>query len=222
MRNRTRALIAATGIAVAATLALAGPAGAAEHQIKFANKGAEECYKKLAEGQTVDDCQQAPSPLLPSKNEIIWGSLAFLVVAAGMWKFGVPAVRNMEKAREDRIRTDLERAEHARTDAEAERAQYQSQIAGARDEAARIVDEARQAADGVRSDLTQRAEADAALLRQKAQDDIRLATERAMADLRQQVATMSVELASRIVERNLDPATQQQLIESYISSVGSN
>ena len=43
-----------------------------------------------------------------------------------------------------------------------------------------------------------------------------------MADLRQQVGVMSVALAGKIVEKNLDVATQQQLIDSYISSVGSN
>ena len=47
-------------------------------------------------------------------NEIIWGSLAFLVLLVAMWKFGVPAVKNMEQAREDRIRNDLEGAEQAR------------------------------------------------------------------------------------------------------------
>ena len=42
-----------------------------------------------------------------------------------------------------------------------------------------------------------------------------------MADLRTQVASISIELAEKIVERNIDPSTQEQLIESYISSVGS-
>ncbi len=41
-----------------------------------------------------------------------------------------------------------------------------------------------------------------------------------MTELRQAVASMSVELASKIVERNIDASTQQQLIDSYISSVG--
>jgi F-type H+-transporting ATPase subunit b len=238
VRIRTKALIAGLGLmtvtAVAAPAAFAAdttttstPQNATTSatttgEAKYASEADKACAETLAGGGSVEDCQKAPSPLKPENNEIIWGSAAFLVLLIAMWKFGVPAVKNMEKAREDRIRNDLETAERARTEAEAERTQYQSQIAGARDEAARIIDEARQAADGVRRELTQRAEAEAQQLRQKAQDDIRLATERAMADLRQQVATMSVELASRIVERNLDPATQQQLIESYISSVGSN
>ena len=38
------------------------------------------------------------------------GGAAFAVPVLAMWKFGVPAVRNMEQARENRIRNDLEGA----------------------------------------------------------------------------------------------------------------
>ena len=59
-------------------------------------------------------------------------------------------------------------------------------------------------------------------LRARAAEDIRLATERAMADLQGRVAELSIELAEKVVERNLDRDTQTALIESYINQVGSN
>jgi F-type H+-transporting ATPase subunit b len=89
-------------------------------------------------------------------------------------------------------------------------------------ERGRIIDEARQAADQVRRDLIARAEADAAELRQRAQEDTRLAGDRAMADLRARVSDLAIELAEKVVERNLDRATQTALIDKYIDSVGSN
>ena len=46
------------------------------------------------------------------------------------------------------------------------------------------------------------------------------ATERAMAELQSQVATLSVDLAERVVQRNLDRDTQQALVESFINEVG--
>jgi F-type H+-transporting ATPase subunit b len=212
-----RGFVAAVGIGVVATFAMAAPASA-----KPATKAATECIDKLENGGSIDDCQKAPSPLKPENNEIIWGSISFLVLLVAMWKFGVPAVKNMEKAREDRIRNDLESAERAKAEGEAALAQYQAQIGDARNEGARIIDEARQSADGVRRELIARAEEEAAQLRARAADELRLQIDRATADLRQQVAAMSVELAGKIVERNLDASTQQQLIESYINSVGSN
>ena len=65
-----------------------------------------------------------------------------------------------------------------------------------------------------------RAEEEAAAVRQRAEDDIRASTDRALADLQARVATLSIELAEKVVERNLDHDTQMQLIENYINEVG--
>jgi F-type H+-transporting ATPase subunit b len=216
------------GIAVV-FVALLGTAGIAAAQtsttpttVKFANSAAEECHTKLEQGATIDDCQQAPSPILPSTNEIIWGSISFTILFIVMWRFALPPVRKMMETREERIRGDLERAESAKGEAEGVLDEYRSQLADARNEASRILEEARQAADQMRRDLVARAESDAAELRGRAQEDIRLASERAMADLRNRVADLSIELAETIVKRNLDRDTQLQLIENYINEVGSN
>jgi F-type H+-transporting ATPase subunit b len=191
--------------------------------VKPANEAAMECIEKLEKGGTIDDCQKAPSPLKPANNEIIWGSLAFIVLLGAMWKYGVPAVKNMEKAREDRIRNDLEGAESAKAEAETEKAQYLAQIAGAKEEAGRLIEEARQAAETVRTDLVARAEQEANDIRARAQADIANQRNQAMAQLRTDVASLSIDLAGRIVERNLDSDTNRQLVDSFIDQVsGSN
>ncbi|MDQ1380932.1 MAG: F-type H+-transporting ATPase subunit b, partial [Actinomycetota bacterium] len=187
MRKRIQALIAVLGIMTAVAL-VAAPAYAAETAPKYVDEAAKQCAEKLAQGGTIDDCQKAPSPLLPAKNEIIWGSLAFLVLLGAVWKFGVPAVKNMEQAREERIRHDLESAESAKTEAEAEKAQYLAQIAGAKEEAGRLIEEARQAAEAVRADLIARAEQEANEIRARAQADIVNQRNQALAQLRTEVA----------------------------------
>jgi F-type H+-transporting ATPase subunit b len=221
---RKRQLLAGLAIAAVAVFATAGVASAQDttSTTSFANKEAKECHEKLENGGTIDDCQQAPNPLLPAPNEMIWGSIAFFILLGVMWKFALPPVRNMMEAREQRIRTDLERAEEAKTDSEHVLEEYRAQLADARNEASRIIEEARQAADAMRRDLLAKAEADAAEQRARAQEDIRLAGERAMADLRTRVSDLSIELAEKIVERNLDRDTQLQLIENYINEVGTN
>jgi len=224
VRKHIRKILAAVGIAVF-VLAVAAPAFAQESgtQPHYANEAAKQCAEKLANGGSIDDCQKAPSPLLPAKNEIIWGSLAFLVLLGAMWKFGVPAVRNMEQAREDRIRTDLEGAEKAHAEAEAEKEQYLAQLADAKNESGRLIEEARQAAESVRTDLIARAETEANEIRARAQADIANQRNQAMAQLRTDVASLSIDLAGRIVERNLDSDTNRQLVDSFIDQVaGSN
>ena len=218
MRKHVRKVIAVVGIATA-VLFVAAPAYAQETTPKYANEAAKQCAEKLAKGGTQDDCQKAPSPLLPAKNEVIWGTAAFAVLLIAMWKFGVPAVKNMENAREDRIRNDLEAAERAKSDADAEKAQYLAQIADAKNEAGRLIEEARQAAETVRADLIARAEQEANDIRARAQADIANQRNQAMAQLRTDVAALSIDLAGRIVERNLDTATNRELVDSFIDQV---
>ncbi|MFO7591297.1 MAG: F0F1 ATP synthase subunit B [Acidimicrobiia bacterium] len=168
----------------------------------------------------IEDCKKSQSLFTPALPELIWGGIAFLIVLLALMKFAFPALKKGMKAREEKIRSDLEGAEKARLDAETERASYQSQLGDARGEANRIVEEARVAAERVRADVIAKAEADAAETRQRAAEDVRLARERAMSDLQAQVGDISIGLAEKIVERNLDPATQRDLVESYINSVG--
>jgi F-type H+-transporting ATPase subunit b len=220
---RVRVLLAAFAVAAVGVFVAPGVAAAqegGEEEIDFADHEAEECFEILEEGGEVDECQEAPNPILPEINEIIWGGLAFLVLLGALWKFGLPPIRNMMKQREDRIRGDLERAEQAKTEAEGVLAEYQRQLADARTEAGRIIEEARQSADQVKRDLTARAEADAAQIRERASQDVALATERATADLQGRMAELSIELAEKVVERSLDRDTQHALIESYIDDLG--
>ncbi len=155
---RIRHCLAGIGVAVLSTVAFTAPAFAA------ADEGAEpdltevqeHCIHLLEGGGDPEDCHEAPSPILPATNELIWGSAAFLVLFGFMWKFGLPAVRTMMKTREDGIRSDLERAESAKGEAEDLLVEYRAQLADARDEAGRIIEEARAAADSMRRDLIAR------------------------------------------------------------------
>jgi F-type H+-transporting ATPase subunit b len=218
---RIRAALLGASIVAITVVGTSGLAHAATTE--DISKANEECIKLLEQpSKTIDDCQEAPNPILPETNELVWGGLAFAVLLWLMWKFGLPPVRKMMKDREDRIRADLERAEQARVEAEQSLEQYRQQLAEARNDALRILEEARADADRVRQERLQAVEAEIAELRARAADDVRRATERAMSDLRGKVAELSVELAEKVVERNLDRQTQEALIEQYINQVGSN
>jgi F-type H+-transporting ATPase subunit b len=212
-------LVIAAMLVLAPAVASAQEEGGDEPEIGHAE---EDCIQILEDGGAIDDCHEAPNPILPETDEIIWGGAAFLVLFVLMWKLALPPVRNMMQAREDRIRGDLERSEQAKTESEQVLEEYRGQLADARNEASSIVDEARQSAETVRRELIERAEADAAGIRARAEEDVRLATERAMADLQARVGELSIQLAEKIVEHNLDRDTQMQLVSSYIDEVGSN
>ncbi|MGI9625081.1 MAG: F0F1 ATP synthase subunit B, partial [Acidimicrobiales bacterium] len=116
---------------------------------------------------------------------------------------------------------DLDEADKAKTDARATKAEYEAELADAKAESARIIEEARQQAETVRVDLQARAEADIAEMRAQAAADVEAARDRAMGDLQAEVSDIVVGAAERVVEANLDREAQSQLIENYINQVGS-
>ena len=165
--------------------------------------------------------EKAPNPILPEKNELIWGFLSFIALFVLMQRYAYPAVQKAMEARTNKIRENLDQAEKVRNDAQAILDDYQRQLADAKNESNRIIEEARQTADQLRRDLMQRAESEVAELRERSREEIATAQERAMSDLQARVADLAIELAERVVEANLDRDTNIRLIERYIEQVGS-
>lgn len=211
---------AAAGAVLLAWLTVAGFSSVAHAEGEISHE-AELCIEVLEDGGEPVDCHDAPSPILPEPSEIFWGSLSFVVLLIAMAKFAYPALKKSMDARADKIRSNLDDADRVKAEAETVLADYQRQLADARNESNRIIEEARQTADQLRRDLMERAETEVAELRQRARDDITSAQERAMADLRNTVGTLAIELAEKVVEANLDRDTNMRLIERYIQSVGS-
>jgi F-type H+-transporting ATPase subunit b len=227
---RIRRLLAAMLLGGAMFVALAQPASA--NPSKDANKDLAACVDKAVNAYhkdtstdleaSIQDCHKSASILLPALPELIWGSLAFLIVLALLVKFAFPTLKKTMADRADKIRQDLEGAEAAKAEAEREREEYRQKIQEARQEAVEILEAARADAERVRADIIARAETEANEIKARANEDIRLATERAQADLQAAVKDLSIELAEKVVEHNLDADTQRALIDSYIAQVGSN
>jgi F-type H+-transporting ATPase subunit b len=104
--------------------------------------------------------------------------------------------------------------------AEAERDRIKAALADSDAEAARIVEEARQAADRIGTDVAARAQVDAQTVRDRAVTDQASTQAQAQADLTAELSRLALGAAERVVESSLDDAAQQRLIDDYISQVG--
>ena len=217
-------LLATTGIASAAEGAPAPPApeGGAPAPGEGPDHAAEECIHILEGGGSIDDCQEAPNPILPETNELIWGALSFIVLFILLAKVALPPMQKAMEGRSDKIRKSLDEAEEARAEAAAVLSGYQRQLADAKGEAGRIIEEARQSADSVKRDLIAKAEAEAAEQRRRNAEQISAERDRVMSELQSQVAVLAVEMAERVVESSLDREASLRLIENYINTVGSS
>lgn len=217
---RTRALFASALLALGGLLALAPAAYAQENgdEPQLSHE-TEQCIEAARDANDPAACQEAPSPILPATDEFVWGSIAFLVLLFLLWKFAYPSIKQGMEARTERIRADLASADDAKTEAQTVLDQYRAQLADAKAEAGRIIEEARAAADAVKRDHESRLQTELADIRARAVADIDSAKVQAMADLRGEVAQLAIGAAEVVVGRSLDEATQVQLVEDYINQV---
>jgi F-type H+-transporting ATPase subunit b len=167
-----------------------------------------------------EKCIEAPSPILPATNELIWGGITFAITLFLLWKFAYPAIKQTMENRSERIRTDLQSAEETRAEADQVLARYQGDLANAKTEATRIIEDARGTADAMRADRIRQLDEEIAELRQRSQHEIEVAKQQAIADLTNEVAALAIGAAEVVVQRNLDRDTQVRLIEDYINQVG--
>ena len=165
---------------------------------------------------------QAHNPILPVMSELVYAALAFLILLALMYKFAFPAVQKAMEGRTQRIRDNLDEAERTKAEAQRILEEYQRQLADAKNESARIIDEARSTAEQMRRDLMVRAEAEVNELRDRSRQEIEAAQQRAVADLRTQVSELAIGAAEVVVQKNLDRDTNRAIVERYIEQVGTN
>lgn len=181
-----------------------------------------ECIPILVEGGSPEDCQEAPSPILPPVNELVWGTISFALIVGLLWKLAWPGLKKTMNDRTEKIRDDLAAAEASREEADQVLSGYNTQLAEARQESARILEEARQDADAVRSERIAAIDGEIAEMRQRAAAETEASKAQAMADLRGEVTSLALGAAERVVEANLDDATNRALIDSYIDQVGAS
>jgi F-type H+-transporting ATPase subunit b len=162
------------------------------------------------------------SSILPDKAEVIYGTLASLIIFVGLWKFGGPAIGKAMKARTARIQKELDDAAADRAAATAEAAQIRQAKGDIEGERQRLLAAAQAQAQTVIDDGRARLEVEVADLEAKAVADVAAARGRVGDELRAEIVRLSIAAVDQVVTGSLDNATHQQLIEDFISRVGAS
>jgi F-type H+-transporting ATPase subunit b len=157
--------------------------------------------------------------LMPAWAELVWGVVAFTLLFLLLWRYALPAMNKMLDERRARIQGQLEEAEQIRHEAEELRRRYQEQLKDARTKANEIVEQARSDAERLREQKVREADEEAQTIRQRARDDAEAERSRLVQQLRTQVAALSVDLAGRIVHRELDEERHRTLVDEYIDQL---
>ena len=97
---------------------------------------------------------------------------------------------------------------------------YQKQLAEARNEANKIIEEARGLGENVRKEIVEKSNAESSALVQRAQEEIQREKEKGLQELKDTVASLSVQIASNVIGKELNEATHRQLVENLIKDLG--
>ncbi len=153
-------------------------------------------------------------------GNVFWTLLVFGLVVFILGKYAWGPLLDVLQKREDFIRSSLEEAKKDREAAEERLKEYEEQLREGRAEATAIVEEGRRDAEVLRARIREEAQADSEEIAARAQREVRIARETAVKELYELSGQLAAQIASRIVDREIQAADHEKLIEGAIAELG--
>ena len=161
-----------------------------------------------------------PSILTPDLGLLFWMLLAFLTVFFVLVKWGFPAIINMVESRKQYIDESLRKAHEASERMENIKQESEAILQEAREKQAQILKEAADTREAIVQKAQEKARSEGARLIAEAKAEIEGEKQQAISDIRAQVASLSVEIAEKILREKLSTdAEQMNMIDRLLDDV---
>lgn len=154
-----------------------------------------------------------------------WGDFLFYLIlfVVMVWIvkiFAWKPVTKMMNDRADKIAHDIDSAEDARAKAEKLAQEREQALNNSRTEAAGIIDRAKKNGEQQRTTIVDAAHEEVKTMKANAKKDIQQEKQDALSSVKNDVAELSIEIASKIIQKELTPENQKELVDSYIEGLG--
>lgn len=159
------------------------------------------------------------SPFEVEFGLFFWTWLVFFALLFTLKKFAWPAIVRATEERERKIALQLEETEKMNAAAQEALAEHRRLLDGAKEEATKLITDAKTVAEKERENLIAKTRADQEQMLERAKREIEAERERAVTDLRREAVELSLAAASKLVESNLDDAGNRKLVTDYLSSI---
>ena len=163
----------------------------------------------------------ANNPFAGDIGNALWTVIIFVLVLVVLGKYAWGPILSNLQARENFIHESLEKAKKDRDEAEARLKQYEERLASSRAEAAAIVDEGRRDAVEVKRRIEEETREEANRMIELARREIQIATDTATKELYTLSTRLAVEMATRLVSKQLTVEDQERLISDSIEALKS-
>jgi F-type H+-transporting ATPase subunit b len=152
--------------------------------------------------------------------EFIAELVAFVIILFVLWRFVLPLIKDMVQKRQNEVQRQVEEAQEATRKLEDAQGRFDNAVQQAEEEAARIRDDARADAAALREELIAQAEADVERMLQRGRDQLTAQRDQVVRGLRSDLGGASVELAERIVRKELsDESARSASVDSFLSDI---
>jgi F-type H+-transporting ATPase subunit b len=161
--------------------------------------------------------------LTPGVGLIIWQLIVFLglffLLAKLAWK---PILKSL-KDREESIQGALDTAEKARLEMAQLKSDNEKLLKEARDERDKMLREAREISNRIKEEAQGDAKKSADKIIDDARAAINIEKQAALKDVRTQVALFSLEVAEKLIKKNLsDDKSQKELVDAFVKDIKVN
>jgi F-type H+-transporting ATPase subunit b len=174
---------------------------------------------------TLTHAQEGAAPagpvnlLAPSGGLMVWTLGIFLVLLFVLGKFAFPPLFKMVEAREQSLEDAVEGARRDRAEAAELLRSQLAAIESAKVEAQKIIADSRQTAEKVRADLLEQTKTQQADMLETARRVIEGEKVAAIAEMRMQAIELAIAGASKVINQNLDSASNRQIVEGFLASL---
>lgn len=163
------------------------------------------------------------SVIRPEPGLFVWTVLIFSVFWWLMSKFAFKPIQEALKERDNDIQKSLDEAKLAREEMSNLKSENEKLLAQASEERAKILKEAKAAKDAIISEAKVKAKADAQKIVLNAKNEIENLRMAAVTDLKNQIGNISIEIAEKILRKELSGSTEQEgFVKSLVDEIKLN
>lgn len=152
----------------------------------------------------------------PGIGLIFWTTIVFLLLVGILGKYAWKPILGAIKTREEGIEKALASAESALNDMRELKSNNEKILAEARNERDALIKEAREAKDAIINEAKSKAQKDADRILTSAREQIINEKNAAVTELKNQVATLSIEIAEKILRSELSSDEKQKALVSNL------
>ena len=135
-------------------------------------------------------------------------------------RFLLKPINAVLEKRKEMATAEITEAEKAKEEARAIKAEYEQNMAEAKEKANALITNAQKSAALQSEEVIQEANRQAAAIKAKADSDIEQEKKKAVNELKCEIGGMSMEIAGKVIEREISEKDHEKLIDEFISNVG--